>query len=129
VIADVDVVNGFEGFYEVRNQESARTIAGDAYDDKTTIYFLPSGMVRTGYEMKRRNSTSGILEKLPEKTRVLVGYVYGGHIKRNRTASRIAGRKWNYPSTFYRLPNGKILSGDEINDSSIPANTLVLFQS
>jgi hypothetical protein len=56
---------------------------------------------------------------------VLVGYIYGGHIRAGRTASRIAGRKWNYPSTFYRLPNGRILSGDEVDDKSIPARTLI----
>jgi hypothetical protein len=128
-IAEEEPSNAFEGFVEVQAEESAAKIAGDAYDDKTTIYFLPSGMVRTGYEMNRGNSTRRLLDKLPNGTRVLVGYIYGGHVKRNRTASRIAGRKWNYPSTFYRLPDGKIISGDEIDDGNIPINTLVIFQS
>jgi hypothetical protein len=42
---------------------------------------------------------------------------------------RIAGRKWNYPSTFYRLPDGRILSGEEIDDKAIPPRTLVFYQN
>ena len=120
---------GFEGFYTVKKEEPARTAAGEGFAEKNTIYILPSGMVRTGYEMNSKASTRKLLENLPEGTRVLTGYVYGGHVKRNRSASWIAGRKWNYPSTFYYLPGGKILSGEEIDDSSIPLDTLVLFQS
>jgi hypothetical protein len=42
-----------------------------------------------------------------------------------RTAMRIAGKKWNYPSTFYRLPDGHILNGDEVDDKVIPRRTLI----
>lgn len=119
----------FEGFYVVQREEPAEKIAGDGYAEKSTVYILPSGMVRTGQEMNNRASTRKLLENLPVGTRVLIGYVYGGHVKKNRSASWIAGRKWNYPSTYYYLPGGKIVRGDEIDDSSIPANTLVLFQS
>ena len=122
-------VLGFEGFYVVKNPEPAQAVAGDVFSDKSTIYILPSGMVRTGYEMAGKKSTKRLLDRLPKGTRVLMGYVYGGHVKRNRSASWIAGRKWNYPSTFYYLPGGKIVSGDEIDDSHIPLDTLVLFQS
>lgn len=120
---------GAEDFYTVAQSEPARNISGEAYTDKSTIYIFPSGMVRTGEEMNRGSTTRKILETLPTGTRVLTGYVYGGHVKKNRSASWIAGRKWNYPSTFYYLPDGKIIRGDQIDDSSIPAGTLVLFQS
>ena len=116
-------------FSPCRSGESARDIAGESFASETTIYFLPSGMVRTGHDLQRRRSTRPLLQELPAGTRVLVGYVYGGHVKKNRLPSRIAGRKWNYPSTFYRLPDGSILSGEEIDDAQIPPNTLVLFQS
>jgi len=119
----------FEGFYIVQQEEPAAKIAGEGYAEKSTVYILPSGMVRTGQEMNSRASTRRLLEKLPVGTKILIGYVYGGHVKKTRSASWIAGRKWNYPSTFYYLPGGKIISGDEIDDSSIPVNTLVLFQS
>lgn len=128
-VSQEDEPNGFEGFVEARSGESARDIAGESFASETTIYFLPSGMVRTGHDLQRRRSTRSLLQGLPAGTRVLVGYVYGGHVKKNRLPSRIAGRKWNYPSTFYRLPDGSILSGEEIDDAQIPPNTLVLFQS
>ena len=128
-IAEAEEELGFEGFYTVKKEEPASAIAGEGFAAKSTVYILPSGMVRTGYEMNRGTSTRKLLEKLPEGTRVLTGYVYGGHVKKNRSASWIAGRKWNYPSTFYYLPGGKIVSGEDIDDSNIPLNTLVLFQS
>ncbi len=119
--------DAFEGFLEVgKDGNTAWALAGEAHDDSSTIYFLPSGMVRTGRELKRR--TPGVLEALPQGTKILLGYVYGGHVKRNRLPSRIAGIKWNYPSTFYRLPDGKILSGDEIDPRQIPLNTLIFYQ-
>jgi N-acetylmuramoyl-L-alanine amidase len=121
--------SGFEGFTTVAESESARSIAGEAYGDRTTIYLFPSGMVRTGHDLNQSASTRRLLAALPAGTRVLVGYVYGGHVTRRRLPSRIAGRRWNYPSTFYRLPDGTILSGDEIDDGAIPPRTLVLFQS
>lgn len=118
----------FEGFRVAGEQQAARSLAGDAYAAPTTIYILPNGMVRTGREMARRRATQKMLDDLPKGTRVLVGYIYGGYVTRNRLPVQIAGRKWNYPSTFYRLPNGKTLSGDEIDAAGVPANTLVFFQ-
>ena len=68
------------------------------------------------------------MENPPHGTRMLVGYVYGGHVQSRRPPSRIAGVRWNYPSTYYRLPDGRILSGDEVNDSAIPERTLIFYQ-
>lgn len=116
----------FEGFREIgKDGSTVRDLAGDLYAAETTIYFFPNGLVRTGAELSRTPSMRRLLDSPPQGTRVLVGYIYGGHIRAGRTASRIAGRKWNYPSTFYRLPNGRILSGDDIDDRSIPARTLI----
>jgi len=47
----------------------------------------------------------------------------------SRPPSSIAGVKWNYPSTFYRFPNGRIVSGDGIDDSGIPVRTLIFYQN
>ena len=60
---------------------------------------------------------------------MLVGYVYGGYVQSSRPPSSIAGIKWNYPSTFYRFPDGRIVSGDEIDRSAIPARTLIFYQN
>ena len=119
----------FEGFLEIgKDGKSARDLAGSAYKDERTIYFFPDGFVRTGAELYRSRRLRSKLENLPNGTRVLVGYVYGGHVKSSRSPSRIAGAKWNYPSTFYRFPDGRIISGDEIEDSAIPKQTLIFYQ-
>jgi N-acetylmuramoyl-L-alanine amidase len=129
VLAAAEEESAFEGFSLVEKEEPARNIAGDGYAEKSTVYILPAGMVRTGYEMNNNAATRKLLDRLPVGTRVLTGYVYGGHVKKNRSASWIAGRKWNYPSTYYYLPGGVIVSGEDIDDANIPVNTLVLFQS
>jgi len=107
----------------------ARGVVGDGFAEVTTIYFLPNGLVRTGEDIEAEAESRAVLENLPLGTRILVGYIYGGHITRGRFPRQIAGVKWNYPSTFYRLPDGRILSGDEIDQHRIPLNTLVFYQS
>ncbi len=120
----------FEGFVEVNQaNRDARGIVGDVFAEVTTIYFLPNGLVRTGEDIEADAESRAVLENLPPGTRILVGYIYGGHITRGRFPRQIAGVKWNYPSTFYRLPDGRILSGDEIDQHRIPRNTLVFYQS
>ena len=128
--ADEADEQAFEGFIEVgEGGDDARNLAGNSYRSRSTIYFFPDGFVRTGYDLQRRRSTRSMLAKLPPGTRVLIGYVYGGHVKSRRPPSSIAGRKWNYPSTYYRLPDGTVVSGDEIDPAAIPAGTLVFFQN
>ncbi|MBN2034379.1 MAG: N-acetylmuramoyl-L-alanine amidase [Deltaproteobacteria bacterium] len=116
----------FEGFLEIgKDGSSARELAGDLYADRTTIYFFPDGLIRTGEELTSTASLRRLLNSPPKGTRLLVGYVYGGYVQKERAASRIAGKTWNFPSTFYRLPDGRIVSGDGIDDRAIPARTLV----
>ena len=119
----------FEGFLEIGiDGSSARDLAGSAYRSERTIYFFPDGLVRTGAELSRSRRLRSRLEDPPNGTRLLVGYVYGGHVQSSRPPSRIAGARWNYPSTYYRFPDGRILSGDEIEDSAIPEQTLIFYQ-
>ncbi|HBJ74859.1 MAG TPA: hypothetical protein DDY86_04930 [Syntrophaceae bacterium] len=116
----------FEGFLEIgKDGKTVHELAGDLYADATTIYFFPTGLIRTGAELKGSASLQKLLDAPPEGTRVLVGYIYGGYVQKMRTAMRIAGKKWNYPSTFYRLPDGHILNGDEVDDKVIPRRTLI----
>jgi len=119
----------FEGFFEIgKDGATAEAVAGEAWASATTIYFFPDGYVRTGAELQETSAGRMLLEHTPEKTLIFVGYIFGGQVKARRTASYIAGRKWNYPSTYYRLPDGTILSGDDIDQKKIPLNTLVFFQ-
>ena len=119
----------FEGFLEIgKDGDTPQALAGKAYAGATTIYFFPDGLVRTGAELQRQASYRSLFNNPPKGTRLLVGYVYGGSVRNSRRPSAIAGIKWNYPSTYYRLPDGRILSGDDVGDRSIPVGTLVFFQ-
>ncbi|MBN2319943.1 MAG: N-acetylmuramoyl-L-alanine amidase [Acidobacteria bacterium] len=119
----------YEGFLEIgKDGDTAEELAGELYASSTTIYFFPDGYIRTGAELQTTGSGRALLKKTPGKTLVLVGYVYGGRVKASRPAATIAGRKWNYPSTYYRFPDGRILSGDDINPKKIPPNTFIFFQ-
>jgi len=130
VEGDTEVEQSMEGFREIGvDGDTARALAGDEFDQETTIYFFRDGLIRTGSELRSRLSTRILLDRPPKGTRVLVGYVYGGYVKTSRPPSSIAGIKWNYPSTFYRLPDGRILNGDEIDDAAIPARTLIFYQN
>jgi hypothetical protein len=101
----------------------ARELAGDEIRASTTIYFLTDGRVRQGTEL-----TNAQIESLAEGTQMLVGYVHGGYVTAQRSAFDIAGAKWNHSSTFYRRPDGSILSGDQIEESSIIPMSMVFFQ-
>jgi hypothetical protein len=119
----------FEGFLEIgKDGDTAEAIAGEAYDSATTIYIFPDGFIRTGAELQKTRSGRTLLKNTPAKTLVLVGYIYGGYVKARRRPASIAGKKWNYPSTYYRYPDGKFLSGDDLDQKNIPAKTLVFYQ-
>lgn len=114
----------FEGFREIgRDAPNAWRIAGSQYEQDTTIYFLMNGWVRSGAELSKHD-----LNHLAVGTKVLVGYVNGGHISKGRSAYAAVGKDWNLPSTFYRLPDGIVKSGDELDSTAIPPQTLVLFR-
>jgi len=119
----------FEGFLEIgKDGDTPQALAGKAFNSATTIYFFPDGLIRTGAELQRQASYKSLFKNPPKGTRLLVGYVYGGRVNTSRRPSRIAGIKWNYPSTYYRYPDGRILNGDDVKDTSIPVGTLVFFQ-
>ncbi len=129
LLGDMDDTEPFEGFLEIgKDGDTAREVAGTASASSTTIYFFPDGFIRTGAELRRRKSTRRLLDNPPKGTRVLVGYIYGGYVKTRRPPSSIAGNKWNYPSTYYRYPDGSILSGDDIDPKAVPAGTLIFYQ-
>jgi hypothetical protein len=98
---------------------TAWSLAGRAYNHKTTIYFLPSGRIKFG---------SRILDwdDLPARTRLIIGYRGPYELNKNRTAYRIAGSKFSDPKTIYFLPSKKVLGGDKITSfNSLPLGTLI----
>jgi len=125
VVGDDKPDEAFEGFREIGvDGDSARALAGAEYNRKTTVYFMTDGRVRLGDELAERE-----LQRLGPGTKVLIGYTYGGYISAGRSAYDICGVRYRYPSTYYRLPGGKISSGDEINEARIPRGTSILFRN
>jgi N-acetylmuramoyl-L-alanine amidase len=102
---------------------SAGDLAGEEVLAASTIYFLPDGRVRQGTEF-----TAASIAALPKGTRLLVGYVHGGYVTARRSAFDIAGAKWNHETTFYRKPDGQIVSGRQMLDGAVPPMTMVFFQ-
>jgi len=102
---------------------TAWSIAGKMYNHKTTIYFLPSGRMKTG---------SGISDwdDLPERTKLIIGYQGPYKLDANRSSYEIAGPGYRNRNTIYYLPSRELLAGDEIKDfTKLPAGTLMFLPS
>ncbi len=106
-----------------KDGRTAADIAGSDANKASTIYFLKNGTVKTGSELN-----PDTLASLPDGTSLLVGYVHGGVISAQRSAFDICGPRWNLPTTFYRLKDGTIKAGDQMNEHNIPNQTMVFFQ-
>ncbi len=106
-----------------RDGDTVADIAGTEYNTARTIYFLADGRVKQGNEL-----TDAQLRALPSGTRLLVGYAHGGYVTARRSAFDICGEKWDYASTYYRLADGALKSGDQIDAKSIPPRTMVFFR-
>ena len=98
---------------------TAWSVAGRSYNHRNTIYFLPSGRIEKGSKISD-------WDDLPVSTRLLIGYKGPFPVSKERSAYRIAGRRYKDPQTIYYLPSRELLSGNKIKDfSSLKAGTLV----
>lgn len=98
---------------------TAWSLAGKRYDHPSTIYFLPSGRIKTG-------SMIDDWDDLPARTRLIIGYRGPYELRRDRSAYRIAGRDYKDSKTIYYLPSNELLSGNAIQDfSQLQVGTLV----
>jgi hypothetical protein len=98
---------------------SAWSLAGRSYNLKTTIYFLPSGRVKTGAMISD-------WDDLPIKTRLIIGYKGPYRLSKGQSAYRIAGNSYKDQKTIYYLPSRKITSGNKIqNFRNLKAGTLI----
>ena len=98
---------------------TAWSMAGKAYNRKTTIYFLPSGRIKYG-------SMISDWDDLPVKTKIIIGYRGPFKIQRDRSAYQIAGVRYKDRKTIYYLPTQKLLAGNNIRDfNDLPSGTLV----
>ena len=98
---------------------TAWSLAGKAYNRRTTIYFLPSGRIKYG-------SMISNWDDLPVKTKIIIGYRGPFKIQRDRSAYQIAGVRYKDRKTIYYLPTQKLLAGNNIRDfNDLPSGTLV----
>ncbi len=98
---------------------TAWSLAGKAYNRRTTIYFLPSGRIKYG-------SMISNWDDLPVRTKIIIGYRGPFKIQKDRTAYQIAGVKFRDRKTIYYLPTQKLLAGNNIKDfNGLPNGTLV----
>ena len=103
----------------ISDRLTAWSFAGKAYNQKTTIYFLPSGRIKLG-------SMISDWDDLPAETRFIVGYRGPYKLYKNRYAYRIAGHEYKDRKTIYYLPSKKLLAGDRIDDfKQLPTGTLI----
>jgi len=115
----VESLKGDSALKTIANGITAWSLAGKAYNRKTTIYFLPSGQIKTG-------SMISDWDDLPARTRMLIGYNGPYKLDKDRTAYRVAGLRYKDQKTIYFLPSKKLVSGNKIRDfRRLPSGTLV----
>ncbi len=125
VLGDAATENPVDAIREIgRDGKTALEVAGEEYALTTTVYFFPDGRIRRGDEL-----AEGVFNSIPAGTRVLVGYVDGGYIKKGRSAFDICGARWNRPDTYYRLADRSLVAGSGISENSIPRDTRVFFRN
>jgi N-acetylmuramoyl-L-alanine amidase len=116
-------------FHEVtNNNQSAFRIAGAQFSKFTTIYFFPNGKIKTGYRLVQTPDGRKLLDRLPRGTRLLIGYIDGGPIAPKRPPHLVAADAWDDPATYYLLPNGNFLSGDQLDSEDVPSGTRIFYQ-
>ncbi|MCK4761236.1 MAG: N-acetylmuramoyl-L-alanine amidase [Candidatus Aminicenantes bacterium] len=104
---------------------SAWSFAGAAYRQPSTIYFLPSGKIRSGSRIRDWDS-------LPPGTKLIIGY--RGPVllraRKGKTAWGIAGKAYDSKETVYFLPGKKLLTGDQVKDfSNLPRGTKIFVKA
>jgi hypothetical protein len=88
---------------------SAWTLAGSAYNRKTTFYFFPNGVVRNGNQISDWDG-------LPIRTKMIVGYRNNGKVSTTKPPASLAGGRYNHRNTIYYFPNKVLLTGNSIKN-------------
>jgi len=115
----ISLIKSDDPIKTISDRLTAWSFAGQAYNFKTTIYFMPSGQMRVG-------SMISDWDDLPAKTKLIVGYRGPFELHKGRSAYQIAGKKYKDRKTIYYLPPKKLVAGDKINDfKGLPKGTLI----
>jgi N-acetylmuramoyl-L-alanine amidase len=128
----VDVA-GRIGTNIISASNTAWSIAGEDFDDATTLYRLPNGKSIPGDEIDKRMGWN----RIPAKTVVLLnqsenpdtGFNVGPIkvISRDVTAWSFAGSAYRSASTFYFFPDGRVRNGRQVSDwDDIPTGTRMI---
>ncbi len=88
---------------------------------KDVIFVKPNGEYGTGDKLTKESAA-----KLPNGTRVMIGYQMGGPVGPKKGAMSICGAAWKKPTTYY-LSGSKFISGDKINERQIQAGTMIFW--
>jgi len=115
--------NRTETYQVVGVNGKAQDIAGDEVLAATTIYVYPDGRYTRGSQLK-----ADAVLKMPYGTKILLGYAVGGPVAANRPATAICGNRWRAADTFF-LISGVLVPGNKVDDSKIPAGTMLFFKS
>ena len=115
----ISLIKSDDPIKTISDRLTAWSFAGQAYNLKTTVYFMPSGQMRVG-------SMISDWDDLPAKTKLIVGYRGPFELHKGRSAYQIAGKKYKDRKTIYYLPPKKLVAGDKINDfKGLPKGTLI----
>jgi hypothetical protein len=115
----ISLIKSDDPIKTISDRFTAWSFAGQAYNLKTTIYFMPSGRIKVG-------SMISDWDDLPAKTKLIVGYRGPFELHKGRSAYQIAGKKYKDRKTIYYLPPKKLVAGDKINDfNGLPKGTLI----
>jgi hypothetical protein len=115
--------NRTETYKTVGVNGRAQDIAGDEVLAASTVYVYPDGSYKRGSQLK-----ADAVLKLPYGTRVLVGYSVGGPVTASRPATAVCGNRWRSADTFF-LISSVLVPGNKVDDSKIPAGTMIFFKS
>lgn len=103
--------------------DTALALAGQAWRSARTLYLFDNGNITPGNQL-----TEDDAGRLPTGTRLLFGYRVGGPITSRQRAFDVCGPRWNAPTTIYVFPDGSIHTGEQVDESRIPPNTMVLIR-
>jgi hypothetical protein len=129
---DTEKISTVENLTNIINRyNTAWNIAGEDYDDSTTLYILPGNRAVRGDQIRKSIGW----KRIPAGTRVLLNQPLDAEkekgpiflISKEYTAWSFAGPDYSRPSTFYMLPNRRITPGNRVSDwDSLPDGTRMI---
>jgi N-acetylmuramoyl-L-alanine amidase len=115
----------------ISRYNTAWNIAGEDFDDPSTLYLLPGGQAVRGDQVEKEVGWN----RIPRGTKVLLNQPKDVEkekgpiflVNQEYTAWSFAGPDYSKPTTFYFLPQGGIKSGIQVADwDSIPGGTRMI---